>query len=64
MNAFKTARLEAGLSTQDLAKFVGVSASAVNAWERGKTGPNARRIPKIAKALKKSPTAIISMFSE
>jgi transcriptional regulator with XRE-family HTH domain len=64
MNAFKTARLEAGLSTQAVAEIVGVSASAVNAWERGKTGPTAKRIPKLAKALKKSPSAIINMFNE
>ena len=63
MSAFKIARLEAGLTVQQIADQVGVTCSAVSAWERGVTSPNAKKIPKLAKTLKKSPLAIIEMFS-
>ena len=64
MNAFKTARLSAGLSVQEVADRVGVTASAISNWERGIASPNARRIPKLAKALKVTPVAVINMFNE
>ena len=44
-------RIRAGLSQEDFAKRVGVDQSAVCLWERGKTAPMLRRIPKIAAAL-------------
>jgi transcriptional regulator with XRE-family HTH domain len=40
-----------GLSPDDLAKKVGVTRSAVSAWETGANGPSRKRLNAVAKAL-------------
>lgn len=41
-------RKQAGLSQRAVAKELGVTDSAVNQWERGKTSPKINQLPKLA----------------
>lgn len=45
---FKEARKNAGLSMVEVAYRLGVSVTAVNAWEAGLYAPGAKRLPKLA----------------
>jgi transcriptional regulator with XRE-family HTH domain len=47
--SFLSARKKAGLSQADVANAFGVSAAAVCQWETGKTLPDPRKLPRIAK---------------
>jgi transcriptional regulator with XRE-family HTH domain len=47
----RTLREGLGLSPDDLAKKVGVTRSAVSAWETGANGPSRKRLKKVADAL-------------
>ena len=42
-------RKKAGLTQMDVAKALGITDSAVNQWEKGKTFPNTKQLPKLAK---------------
>lgn len=44
-------RKKQGMTTQELAKVIGVSHVAVVQWERGSTVPKLRTLAKIAEAL-------------
>lgn len=46
----RSARLIAGLKQSDLAEIAGVSRSAVNEWEHGRTEPSASRMFAVARA--------------
>ena len=47
--SFYSARKKAGLSQAAAAKEFGVAAAAVCQWETGKTMPDPRKLPQIAK---------------
>ncbi len=47
----RTRRKDLGLDIEDVARWCGVSVSAVSQWERGKTEPTADKRPKLAKVL-------------
>lgn len=50
MNAMKERRLRGAIPTQrEVAKYLGVSESAVNKWENGIAKPRADKLPAIAK---------------
>lgn len=49
MMSFYSARKKAGLSQAAAAKEFGVAAAAVCQWETGKTMPDSRKLPQIAK---------------
>jgi len=56
----KTARINAGFNTQDNAGIaLGVSGDTVGNWERGKSFPNIKMIPKIEEVYKISYDNII-----
>lgn len=42
-------RKKAGLTQMAVARSLGVSDSAVNQWEKGKTFPKTEQLPKLAK---------------
>lgn len=42
-------RKKAGLTQMAVAKALGISDSAVNQWEKGKTFPKTEQLPKLAK---------------
>lgn len=46
---FLAARTKAGLSQAAVAKELGIAPAAVCQWETGKTYPDTRRLPEIAK---------------
>ena len=49
----KTARINAGISTQDEAsKLIGVGKDTISKWERGLCLPNLKYIPKIEEVYK------------
>ena len=45
------ARVNKGMTQEQLAEAVGVSKGTVGSWERGATKPNSDKIPVICKAL-------------
>ena len=47
--SFSAARKIAGLTQEDVAKELNISGAAVCQWENGKTVPDARKLPQIAK---------------
>ena len=47
--SFKEQRKRAGLTQMEVAKQLGVTDSAVNQWEIGKTLPNTKRLGELAK---------------
>lgn len=47
--SFRTARLAAGLSVQEVVAKLKVSDAAVYMWETGQLHPRASRLPEIAK---------------
>lgn len=47
--SFLTARKKAGLTQEDVGRAFNISSAAVCQWENGKTVPDARRLPQIAK---------------
>ncbi len=51
-------RKDLGLSIEEVARWCGVSESAVSQWERGKTEPSPERRPKLAKVLE------VELFSQ
>lgn len=51
LNAIKKARLIAGVTQEQLAARVGVSAGAVSQWETGQSHPNVKRLKVIAGVL-------------
>lgn len=42
-------RKKAGLTQMDVAKALGITDSAVNQWEKGRTFPKTEQLPKLAK---------------
>lgn len=46
---FKSARIAAGLTVQQVIKALGVSDAAVYMWETGQQRPRASRLPEIAR---------------
>lgn len=46
---FLDARKRAGLTLEDVGRRLGVTPTAISFWERGKSVPDARRLPEIAK---------------
>lgn len=51
MNNIKRARIAKGMQQKELAITIGVSQSAVTAWETGAKNPSMANIAKMAKAL-------------
>lgn len=51
MKALKELRRAAGLSQRELADALGVSYTAVNKWELGRSWPAAPMLPRLASAL-------------
>lgn len=51
MNKFKKARLIAGITQNELAEELGVSAVTVHNWESGECFPRVKRLRSIASAL-------------
>ena len=47
--SFKEQRKRAGLTQMEVAKQLGITDSAVNQWETGKTTPNTKRLGELAK---------------
>ena len=47
----RSRRKKLGYSQYDLARMLGVDQTAVHSWEQGKTLPNAKRLPAIARIL-------------
>ena len=47
--SFKEQRKKAGLTQMEVAKQLGVTDSAVNQWETGKTTPNTKRLSELAR---------------
>ena len=47
----KNRRKQLGYSQYDLARMLGVDQTAVHSWEQGKSLPNAKRLPAIARIL-------------
>ena len=47
--SFLSARTKAGLSQAAVAEELGISAASVSYWESGKTMPDPRKLPTIAK---------------
>lgn len=47
--SFKEQRKRAGLTQMEVAKRLGVTDSAVNQWETGKTTPNTKRLSELAR---------------
>lgn len=47
--SFKEQRKRVGLTQMEVAKQLGVTDSAVNQWETGKTLPNVKRLGELAK---------------
>lgn len=43
-----SARKKAGKTQKQIAEFLGISDSAVNQWENGKTFPKTEHLPKLA----------------
>lgn len=46
-----TQRKKAGLTQMQVAQALGITDSAVNQWEKGKTFPKTEQLPKLAKLL-------------
>lgn len=46
----KAARYNAGLRQSEAAELIGIKPQTLSSWERGKTIPNVKYIPKIEKA--------------
>ena len=63
LSKLRRARLAVGLSIDDLAQAVGVAVSTISTWENGVSSPSAKRIPKLAEALKVPPEAVLDMLS-
>jgi len=60
----KTARINAGFNTQDSAGIaLGVSGDTIGNWERGKSYPNTKMIPKIEEVYKVSYNDIIFLLA-
>ena len=47
--SFKEQRKRAGYTQMEVAKMLGVTDSAVNQWETGKTLPNTKRLSELAR---------------
>ncbi len=56
----RNARLEAGLSQNELAEKIGTTQPRIARWEKGEVTPNAQYLAKIAAALGKTVDEIIS----
>lgn len=52
MNKIKEFRIKRKLRQSDLADKLGVSRSAISKWETGKSVPQTRLLPKLAKVLR------------
>jgi transcriptional regulator with XRE-family HTH domain len=50
--AFTAHRLAAGLSTRQLSRMAGLSATAVQGWENGRTAPNIKSLYRVAFVLR------------
>lgn len=48
MNAYKLARIRAGMSAEEAANALGVSTAPIYSWERGDSAPKSGRIAKVA----------------
>ena len=48
MISFREARLRAGLSQEEAAKQIGVTAAAISYWETGQYVPRTQKIRKVA----------------
>lgn len=59
---FRRARRTAGLTVRGLATKIGVSPSAVSAWENAKKQPSAPLVPKLAAALGLTPAALLDIL--
>lgn len=62
LNTIKRARIFAELSQTELAEKVGVTPGAVSQWESGATKPSAKRLKRLAKALKLSVDEILTDY--
>ncbi|MTK07096.1 MAG: helix-turn-helix transcriptional regulator [Hungatella sp.] len=51
-NVIRERRKEAGLTQEDIADYLGVSAPAVSKWEKGSTSPDITLLPALARLLK------------
>lgn len=60
----KTHRKEIGLTQEQLANYLGVSAPAVNKWEKGSTYPDVTLLPAIARLLKIDMNELFSFREE
>ena len=50
-NGIRKCRMERNLTQEELADVLGMPAAEVKAWEAGKTCPDARQLPRLARAL-------------
>ena len=46
--SFKSARLKAGKTVQDVVRHMGVTDGAVYMWENGYASPGSKRLPRLA----------------
>ena len=51
-NVIREKRKEAGLTQEEIADYLGVSAPAVSKWEKGSTSPDITLLPALARLLK------------
>lgn len=60
-DALRAARLRAGYSQSQLARRLGVAEGhTISAWERGQSGPLPSMIPRLARALRVKPEALLT----
>ena len=52
-------RRELGLTQEQVAEYLGVSAPAVNKWESGATYPDISLVPALARLLKSDPNTLM-----
>lgn len=48
-DTFKSLRISNGYTQSDIAKKLGVTIPTVSSWERGKSSPNPKNVPILAK---------------
>ncbi len=63
MVMLKRHRLVKGLTLRELARRIGVTATACSNWETGRHRPNARTVPKLARALNLDPMELTLAIS-
>lgn len=60
----RRARIEAGLTLDEVAAKVRVATSTVHMWENGQCWPGRRLLPRVARALKLDSKKLISDYTD